>query len=99
MTSLTFIALSTRHGTPLFSAAIALGVALAIAPTSVLGEVVVRGNPKAFSIEAQNASVEEILVTLSNAFNVHYRSSTDLVRSFTGCDASSPCCRSFSGRS
>jgi hypothetical protein len=49
-------------GSLLFVAAIALGVALAIAPTSVLAKVVVRGNPKAVSIEAQNASVEEILV-------------------------------------
>jgi hypothetical protein len=69
---------------PLFSAAIALGVALAIAPTLVLAEVVVRGNPKAVSIEAQNASVEEILVTLGNAFDVHYRSSTDLRKRLTG---------------
>jgi hypothetical protein len=84
MTSLTCITLSTRHGSPLFNAAIALGVALAIAPTSALAEVVVRGNPKAVSIEARNASVEEVLVTLSNAFDVHYRSSTDLRKRLTG---------------
>jgi hypothetical protein len=83
MTRLTCIALSTRHSSQLFSAAIALGV-LASAPTSVLAEVVVRGGPKAVSIEAQNASVEEILVTLSNAFDVHYRSSTDLRKRLTG---------------
>jgi hypothetical protein len=88
MTSLTWIALSTRQS-PLFSAAIALGVALAIAPTLVLAEVVVRGNPNAVSIEAQNASVEEILVTLGNAFDVHYRSSTDLRKRLTGTYAGS----------
>jgi hypothetical protein len=84
MTSLAFIALSTRHGSPLFSAAVALGIALAIGPTSALAEVVVRGNPKAVSIEAQNASVEEILVALGNAFDVHYRSSIDLRKRLTG---------------
>ena len=41
------------------------------------------GNPgsrhtDALSVEAQNASVEEILVALSNAFDVEFRSSADL---------------------
>jgi hypothetical protein len=64
--------------------AIAFGVALAIAPTLALAETQVRGTPSALSVEAQNASVEEILVALSNAFDVEFRSSADLEKRITG---------------
>src|SRR5262249_5838238 len=43
-------------------AAVALGIALAIAPTWSHAETRVRGTPQAVVVEAQNASVKEILV-------------------------------------
>jgi hypothetical protein len=86
LTSLTCIAWGNRRGSPLLSvpAAIAFGVALAIAPTLALAETQVRGTRDALSVEAQNASVEEILVALSNAFDVEFRSSADLEKRLTG---------------
>ena len=55
-----------------------------IAPSLALAETQVRGNPDAVSVEAQNASVEEILVALANTFDVQFRSSADLERRLTG---------------
>jgi len=77
---------STRHGAVLLHApaAIALAVVLAIAPTLALAAAQVRGKPDAVSVEAQNASVEEILVVLTKAFNVRFRSSANLDRRLTG---------------
>jgi hypothetical protein len=66
------------------TAAVALGVALAMAPTLALAEAHVRGKPDAVSVEAKNASVEEILVALSNAFDVRFRSSANLEKRLTG---------------
>src|SRR5260221_2649155 len=54
-------------------AAILLGAALAIAPTSVLAEMQVRGSPEAVRIEARDTPVEEILAALSRAFGMHYQ--------------------------
>jgi hypothetical protein len=86
LTSLTCLAWIDRRGSPLLSvpAAIAFGVALAIAPTLALAETKVHGTPEALSVGAQNASVEEILVALSNAFDVEFRSSADLEKRITG---------------
>src|SRR5260221_3373820 len=53
-------------------AAILLGAALAIAPTSVLAEMQVRGSPQAVRIEARDTPVEEILAALGRAFGMHY---------------------------
>jgi hypothetical protein len=61
-----------------FRGAIVLGVALAIAPTPVLAEIQVGGSPEAVTIEARDASVEEVLATLSRAFDMDYHSSIDL---------------------
>jgi hypothetical protein len=63
---------------------IALGFAAAIAPTMVLAEVQVRGNPSAVNVVAQNASIEEILISLSSAFDVKLRSSANLEKQLTG---------------
>jgi len=54
-------------------AAILLGAALAIAPTSVLAEMQVRGSPEAVRIEARDTPVVEILAALSRAFGMHYQ--------------------------
>jgi hypothetical protein len=86
MTRLPMIAQRIRHGLPLFGAraAIVLGVALAMAPTSVLADVHVAGSPEAVSIDAQNTSIKEILAALGNAFDVHYQSSANLDKQLTG---------------
>jgi hypothetical protein len=63
--------------------AIAL-VALTIAPSLALAETQVRGKPDAVSVEAQNSSIEEILVALSNSFDVRFRSSAKLEKRLTG---------------
>lgn len=62
-------------GSPNFGirAAILLGAALAIAPTSVLAEMQVRGTPQAVRIEARDTPVEEVLAALGRAFGMHYQ--------------------------
>jgi hypothetical protein len=65
-------------------AAIALGIALAIAPTWARAEIQVRGTPQAVVVEVQNATVEEILVALTDTFNVQLRSAADLDKRLTG---------------
>jgi hypothetical protein len=62
-------------GSPSFGmrAAILLGAALVLAPTSVLAEMQVRGSPEAVRIEARDAPVEEILAALSRSFGMHYQ--------------------------
>jgi hypothetical protein len=64
--------------------AIVVGIALTIAPTFTLAEVQVRGTQQAVSVNAQNASVEEILSAIRNAFGVRYRSSINLQQETTG---------------
>jgi hypothetical protein len=66
------------------TAAIALGFALAMSPTLALAETQISGKPDAVSVKAQDASVEEILVALANAFDVQFRSSADLEKRLTG---------------
>ena len=84
MTGLTCVARGNRS--PSFSAwaAIVLGVGLAVAPTLTFGETRVRGNPNAVSVEVKDASVKEILVALTNTFDVHFRSSANLEKKLTG---------------
>jgi hypothetical protein len=67
-----------------FPAAIALGIALAIAPTWACAETQVRGTPQAVVVEAQNATVEEILVALTDTFAVQFRSGANLDKRLTG---------------
>src|SRR5258706_12247157 len=73
-------------GSPNFGmrAAILLGATLAIAPTSVLAEMQVRGTPEAVRIEARDAPVEEILAALSRAFGMHYQLSDHLDKRVSG---------------
>jgi hypothetical protein len=66
------------------TAAIALGFALAMKPTLALAETQISGKSDAVSVKAQDASVEEILVALANAFDVQFRSSADLEKRLTG---------------
>ena len=47
-------------------------------------EAQVRGNPNAVSVEAKDATVEEILLALADAFDVHFRSSANLEKRLTG---------------
>jgi hypothetical protein len=61
-----------------------LAVALAIAPTSALAEVQVRGSSEAVKIEARDTSVEEVLEALSHAFEMDYQSSVDLDKRLYG---------------
>src|SRR5262245_11160083 len=86
MTKLTLIGSPIRCGSPTHTAGavVALGVALAAAPTAALSEAQVRGSPEAVTIDARNTSVEEILKALSGAFDVHYRSSANLQMRVTG---------------
>jgi hypothetical protein len=64
--------------------AIALGITLAIAPTWARAETQVRGTPQAVVVEAQNATVQEILIALSDAFEVQFRSAANLDKRLTG---------------
>jgi hypothetical protein len=86
LTRLTLLALPIRCGSPTHtaSAAIALGVALAAAPSAALADAQVRGSPEAVTVEAKNTSVEEVLKALSGAFDVHYHSSVNLQTRLTG---------------
>jgi hypothetical protein len=63
---------------------VALGVALAIVPARTHAETIVRGTVQDVVVEAQNASVRDILVTLTNAFDVQFKSSADLNKHLTG---------------
>jgi hypothetical protein len=65
-------------------AAIALGIALAIAPTSVRAEARVHGTPQAVVVEAENATVGEILVALADTFEVRFRSAANLDKQLAG---------------
>jgi hypothetical protein len=65
-------------------AAIALGIALAIAPTCARAETQVHGTPQAVVVEAENATVAEILVALADAFKVQFRSAANLDKRLTG---------------
>jgi hypothetical protein len=84
MTSLTFFALCTRQSMFRARAAIALSVALVMAPSLVLAKAQVRGSREVVSIETQNASIQEILTALGAAFDVQYRSSVNLEKQLTG---------------
>jgi hypothetical protein len=86
LTRLRLITLPIPCGPPTLgpTAAVMLSVALATAPTSVLAEAQVRGNPEAVTIEAKNTSVQEILAALSGTFDLHYRSSANLDTRLTG---------------
>jgi hypothetical protein len=67
-----------------FFAAVGLGIASAIAPTSAHAETQVRGTPQAIVVEAQNATVEEVLAALTDTFKVRFRSAANLDKRLTG---------------
>ncbi len=90
MTGLPFIAPHLRQGLrqkslALFAARVAIvfGVASALAPAA-FAELRVAGNPESVSIDAQNASIKEILDTLSKSFDVHVQSTANLEKQLTG---------------
>src|ERR1700722_11870639 len=58
-------------------AAIALGIALAIAPTWARAETQVHETPQAVVVEAQNATIEEILGALTDTFKVQFKSAAN----------------------
>jgi hypothetical protein len=65
-------------------AALALGIALAIAPTWVGAETHVRGTSEAVVVDVQSATLEEILVALTDTFKVQFKSGVNLDRRLTG---------------
>ena len=65
-------------------AAIGLGMALAIAPTWAWAETQVHGTPQAVVVEAKNATIEEILVALTDTFKVQFKSAANLDKRLTG---------------
>ena len=83
MTSLTSVVWGNRSRLFSARAVLVLGIALVTAPTLVLAETQVRGTPKAVSLDTKNASVEEILVALTDAFDVQFRSSANLEASIS----------------
>jgi hypothetical protein len=86
MTPLTSIALrkTADFAAAASPAAIALGIALAIAPMSARAETHVRGTPQAVVVEAQNATIEEILGALTDTFKVQFKSAASLDKRLTG---------------
>jgi hypothetical protein len=64
--------------------ALTVGVALAVVPTWARAETQVRGTPQAVVVEVQNAPIEEVLVALTDAFKVQFKSSANLDKRLTG---------------
>ena len=65
-------------------AAIMLVVVLSLASTRTLAGIDVSGSTEAVTVEAQNASIDEVLTALSHAFNVQYHGPIDLKHRITG---------------
>jgi hypothetical protein len=76
--------ITPRCATKLSALASAIGIALAIAPTWARAETQVHGTPQAVVVEAQNATVKEVLSALIDTFNVQVRSAADLDKRLTG---------------
>src|SRR5215475_5722311 len=83
---MTSLWLCSRRTSALFGAgvAIVLGLGTALVPTSALAELRVGGNAKAVTIDAQNASIKDILDALGKSFDVHVQTTADLQRPITG---------------
>lgn len=82
---MTSIGVKIRGRLPISAlAAITLGVAVTTVPTSVLAEAQIRGTMEAVTVETKNSSLKEVLASLSDAFDVHYRSAVDLERQING---------------
>jgi hypothetical protein len=65
-------------------AAAVLTAALALSPLSAFAGAILSGTPQNVKIDAQNSSIEEILVMLGHHFNMHYSSSANLANQITG---------------
>jgi len=61
----------------------ALGLLSAV-PTIARGETHVAGDLAALRVEAQSATLQEVLAALNASFGLQYRTSTDLNRSVSG---------------
>ena len=57
---------------------------LSTAPTFAQAETRVAGEPMSLRVEAQNATLQEVLAALRSSFGLKYRISTDLNRSVDG---------------
>ncbi len=79
----TSVPLRLRSGSFRAYAAIAFAAAV-IAPTSVLGDVQVRGTPEAARVEAQGGSIDEVLAALGKAFDLRWQSPAPLDKRLTG---------------
>jgi len=64
--------------------AIAITTMLAMTPVTVFAAAQVHGSPEAVSLQAQNASVGEILAILAKSYDVHYQTSANLEKQVTG---------------
>jgi hypothetical protein len=65
-------------------AALTLGSVLVAAPKLAFAETQVQGSPDAVRIEAQDSPIENVLTALGGAFDLRYRSSTNLDKKVTG---------------
>ncbi len=63
---------------------VALGALLALAPAAALADVHIQGTPQALTIQAQNASISEILAALDKEYGLRYRSTANLDKQVTG---------------
>lgn len=63
---------------------VVLATLLPAISTGARAEVRITGEPDAVKIEATDTSVEELLIELSNIYDVRYSSSADLSRSVSG---------------
>jgi len=57
---------------------------LSTVPTFVQAETHVAGEPAALRVDAQNATLQEVLTALRISFGLQYQTSTDLVRPVSG---------------
>src|SRR5262245_39454343 len=55
-----------------------------LAPIAAHAESRIMGNPRELSLQIDDSTLQEVLVTLSTSFALHYRSSIDLSRSVSG---------------
>jgi hypothetical protein len=66
-----------------------IALAMLVHAGSAYAEVVVTGPAESVSVEARNASVEEVLAALAKSFGVRYRTKTPLARRLNGSYAGS----------
>ena len=86
MTSVTSLAPRTWRSSRKFHirSIMGLAVALVLAPTPLLAEAQIHGNPDAVRIDTQNSSIEDVLAALGKTFDLRYRSSANLAKQLSG---------------